>query len=97
MDSDKGIPTIIERTLDVICLLVSFGILHLLPQDTNVIFYLLFGISVFLFCIGFFRLLSTFDEPESPEGARLIGLIFMVIGAAVNACGLYSVYTGQGS
>ena len=97
MDSGKGISTIVERTLDAVCLIASFGILHLLPKDTNALFYLLFGISVFLFCIGFFRLLATFDEPESPEGTRLVGLIFMVAGAAVNACGLYSVYSGDGS
>ena len=97
MDSGKGIPTIVERALDAVCLVASFGILHLLPQNTDVVFYLLFGISVFLFCIGFFRLLATFSEPTSPEGARLVGLIFMVAGAAVNTCGLYCVYSGNGT
>ncbi len=88
---------IIERTIDSICLIGSFVLLFLLPQDTGFLFYLLFGISAFLFCIGFFRLIATFSEPASPEGRRLVGLIFLTAGAVLNACGLYSVYSGHGS
>ncbi len=58
---------VVERTIDVVCLIASFAILYLLPDRINVLFYLLFAVSAFLFCIGFFRLIATFDEPDSPE------------------------------
>ena len=44
-----------------------------------------------------FRLVATIDEPSLPETAYLTGLTFMVGGMAVNACGIYGVYSGQGS
>ena len=87
----------LERTMDIVCLIASLILLYLLPHKISILFYLLFGISGFLFCIGFFRLIATIDEPSLPETAYLIGLSFMVGGMAVNACGIYGVYSGQGS
>ena len=88
---------VVERTIDVVCLTVSFAILYLLPERFNVLFYLLFTLSAFLFCVGFFRLIATFDQPDTPEEAWLAGLIFVVGGVAVNACGVYGVYAGKGT
>lgn len=88
---------VVERTIDVVCLIASFAILYLLPDRINALFYLLFAVSAFLFCIGFFRLIATFDEPDSPEEAWLAGLVFVAGGAAVNACGIYGVYAGKGT
>ena len=74
---------VVERAIDVVCLIASFAILYLLPDRINALFYLLFAVSAFLFCIGFFRLIATFDEPDSPEEAWLAGLVFVAGGAAV--------------
>ena len=87
----------LERIMDTVCLIASLGLLYLLPHRISILFYLLLGISVFLFCIGFFRLIATIDEPSIPETAYLAGLTFVVGGMAVNACGIYGVYSGQGS
>ena len=89
--------TALERTVDTVCLIASVVFLYLLPYRISILFYLLFGCSAFLFCIGFFRLVATIDEPSLPETAYLTGLTFMVGGMAVNACGIYGVYSGQGS
>ena len=89
--------TALERTVDTVCLIASVVFLYLLPYRISILFYLLFGCSAFLFCIGFFRLVTTIDEPSLPETAYLTGLTFMVGGMAVNACGIYGVYSGQGS
>ena len=92
-----GKATALERTMDIVCLIASLALLYFLPHRISILFYLLFGISAFLFCIGFFRLVATIDEPSLPETAYLIGLFFMVGGMAVNACGICGVYSGQGS
>ena len=54
-----------EQIFDVICLIASYGILFMIPQNINIFFYLIVGVSAFLFCIGFFRLGLSFDEPAS--------------------------------
>ena len=87
----------LERMMDTVCLIASLGLLYLLPHRISILFYLLLGISVFLFCIGFFRLIATIDEPSFPETAYLTGLTFVVGGMAVNACGVYGVYAGKGT
>ncbi len=87
----------LERMMDTVCLIASLGLLYLLPHRISILFYLLLGISVFLFCIGFFRLIATIDEPSFPETAYLTGLTFVVGGMAVNACGIYGIYSGRGS
>ena len=94
---DTGKSIALERTMDIVCLIASLALLYLLPHRINILFYLLFGISAFLFCIGFFRLIATIDEPSLPETAYLTGVTFVVGGMAVNACGIYGVYSGQGS
>ena len=47
---------IAEKIFDIVCLAASYGILFALPQKITPLFYLIFGIAAFLFCIGFFRL-----------------------------------------
>ena len=65
---EKKSSMITEQIFDVICLITSYGILFLLPQKIDVFFYLIFGISAFLFCIGFFRLGFTFHAPAGANG-----------------------------
>ena len=86
-----------ELLIDVICLAASNGILFLLPYKIDFIFYLLFGISAFLFCIGFFRMGFLIKIPAESKGMLLTGLVFTVLGTMVNMIGLYVIYQDNGS
>ena len=86
-----------ERVFDILCLVASFGILFLLPQKTGLFFYAVFGVSAFLFCIGFFRLGFTFDAPSDSQGELFAGLFYAVFGALLNTTGLYRIIQEHGS
>ena len=86
-----------ERILDLLCLAASYGILFLLPPKTGVFFYIIFGVSAFLFCIGFFRLGLSFDKPSGPKAELAAGLTYTVIGALINTAGLYIISQDHGS
>ena len=94
---EKKSSMITEQIFDVICLITSYGILFLLPQKIDVFFYLIFGISAFLFCIGFFRLGFTFHAPAGAKGILIAGLFYVIIGALINAAALYEICRDQGS
>ena len=70
-----------EQIFDVICLIASYGILFMIPQNINIFFYLIVGVSAFLFCIGFFRLGLSFDVPASSmkTALRLRGSAALII------------------
>jgi hypothetical protein len=93
----KQISVALERIIDVVCLVLSYGILFLLPKKVDFLFYLLFGVSAFLFCVGFFRLGFTFDAPTDRRRTVLTGLLFTFIGVLVNLGGLCYLYLDQGS
>ena len=99
MDSykEKKAQVIKERIFDTICLAASYGILFLLPQETGFIFYLVFGISAFLFCIGFFRLGLSFDVPAGTKGAAFGRLVYAGFGILIVAAGVYGIYRDHGS
>ena len=71
---EKKSSVIAERIFDAICLIASYGILFLLPEKTGFFFYLIFSISAFLFCIGFFRLGFTFEAPDDMKRANSFAL-----------------------
>ena len=94
---EKKDSAIKEISLDVVCLAASNAILFLLPSKTDFFFYLLFGISAFLFCIGFFRMGFVIKLPTGPKGTFLTGMAFAVSGTVVNIIGLYVIYKDNGS
>ena len=96
-DKEKTVSAAAERAIDIGCLALSYGILFFLPGETGFLFWLLFGVSAFLFCIGFFRIGFTFEEPAGRKGIILSGILFVLAGAVMNFTGLYAVYTGRGS
>ena len=87
---------IIEQIFDMVCLMASYGILFLVRQKMDVFFYLIFGLSAFLFCIGFFRLGFTFDTPDDARGELFAGLSYAVFGILLNTAGLYCIIKDQG-
>ena len=96
-NKEKKSLTIMEQIFDIVCLAASYGLLFLLPQKVGFFFYLIFGISAFLFCIGFFRLGFIFDAPADARGAIFTGLFLTVYGIAANLAGLYVICRDQGS
>lgn len=86
-----------ERIIDIICLVASYVILFLLPEKTGLFFYLIFGVSAFLFCIGFFRLGLTFDTPSNSKREQSGRLIYAILGILINITALYTIYHDQGS
>ena len=94
---EKNSSAIIEPIFDIICLAASYGILFLLPQKVDFFFYLIFGVSAFLFCIGFFRLGFTFDVPADSKGELFLRLFYAVYGILINAVGLYGMHQDHGS
>ena len=86
-----------EQILDILCLAASYGILLLLPHKIGFLFYLIFGGSAFLFCIGFFRLGLSFDKPTDSKGELIAGLAYTVFGVLINMAGLYFIHQDQGS
>ena len=94
---EKKNEVLTERIFDIVCLMASYGILFLLPHRIGVFFYLLFGLSAFLFCIGFFRLGISFEAPSGAAGEMTVLLIYAVSGVLLNAAGLYGIMQDQGS
>lgn len=97
INHEKRNSTTKEILFDVVCLAASNGILFLLPYKIDFFFYLFFGISAFLFCIGFFRMGFVVKTPAGPKGSFLTGMAFTVLGAVVNVIGLYVIYQDNGS
>ena len=45
-----------KNLINILLIIVSYGILFLLPKELGVLSYTIFGISIFLFIVGYFRL-----------------------------------------
>ena len=86
-----------EQIFDILCLAASYGILILLPGEPGFLFYLIFGGSAFLFCIGFFRLGLSFDAPSDSKSELLAGILYTAFGVLINAAGLYIINQDHGS
>lgn len=54
-----------ELAVDILCLAASYGLLFLMPQKVNFLFWALFAVSAFLFCIGFFRMGFLLDDHKT--------------------------------
>ena len=78
-------------------LLLSYMLLFYLPEEFGWKGWLIIGISAFLFCIGYFGLLSSLPEPGTPAGALARRLALVTFGVALFAGGIYYVYSSDGS
>ena len=96
-DGDKKLSEITEQIIDIVCLAASFGILFLLPHKIDFFFYLIFGISAFLFCVGFFRLGFTIKVPAVSGWTFFTGIFFALSGVIINIVGLYEIWRDHGS
>ena len=78
-------------------LFLSYMLMYYLPQEMDLKAWVLFGISVFLFCIGYFRLLQALPESKTTTEAIARKLIILIIAISVFFAGLYYIYVDNGS
>ena len=78
-------------------LFLSYMVLFYLPQELTLKGWIVFGISVFLFCVGYFGVLQTLPEPESPTQAIVRQIIRITVGVAMFIGGVYYIYIDSGS
>ena len=78
-------------------LILSCMLSFLLPDELGFKGWIVFGIAVVMFCIGFFSLLQKLPEPETPGDLTVRKLVLIAIGVLLFLFSLYYVYTERGS
>ena len=78
-------------------LFLSYLLLYYLPQDESWKFWIVFGLSVVVFCVGYFGFLGTLPEPKTQTGSVIRNVILTVLGVGMFLFGLYYVYIDNGS
>ena len=81
-----------ELTIDILCLLASYGLIFMLPQKLNIFFWIVFGVSAFLFCIGFFRMGAVIDRCKAKKAKRLSGILLIASGIVLNCSGVLAIW-----
>ena len=59
-------------------LILSYMLLFYLPEEFSWKTWIIFGTSVFMFCIGYFKLLMALPEPKSSAGAIARQLVLTI-------------------
>ena len=88
---------IAELTVDILCLAASYGLLFLLPQKVNILFWILFGLAAFLFCIGFFRIGFMLGSAKSKKAIAISGGVLVLCGIILNSTGIIAIWKTNGS
>ena len=78
-------------------LVLSYLLLYFLPQDESWKFWIVFAVSVVVFCVGYFGFLGTLPEPETQTGSVIRNVILTVLGMGLFLFGLHYVYIDNGS
>jgi len=84
-----------ELTIDILCLLASYGLIFILPQKMNILFWIILGLSAFLFCIGFFRMGTVIDRCKARKVKRLSGILLILSGIVLNCSGVIAIWKTQ--
>ncbi len=87
----------LELAVDILCLAASYGLLFLVPDNVNILFWVLFALSAFLFCIGFFRLGFIIDPSKTKKGMLISGGLLLLFGIVLNSAGICMIYASHGS
>ncbi len=87
----------LELAVDILCLAASYGLLFLAPDKMNILFWGLFALSAFLFCIGFFRLGFIIDPPKTKKGMLISGSLLVLFGIFLNIVGISKIHASHGS
>ena len=84
-----------ELAVDILCLLASYGLIFILPQKLNILFWIIFGISAFLFCIGFFRMGTVIDRCKAKKVKRSSEILLIASGIVLNCSGVLAIWNDQ--
>lgn len=87
----------VEIIVDLLCLAASYGLLFLLPQKVNILFWAVFALAAFLFCIGFFRMGFLLDSIKSKKSIVVSGSLLVLCGIILNSAGIIAIWKTQGS
>ncbi len=87
----------VEIIVDFLCLAASYMLLFLLPQKVNILFWAVFALAAFLFCIGFFRMGFLLDSIKSKKSIVVSGSLLMLCGIILNSAGIIAIWKTQGS
>lgn len=88
---------IAEIAVDILCLAASYGLLFLLPQKADILFWIFFGLAAFLFCIGFFRIGFVLDSAKSKKAVTISGCLLVLCGIILNSAGIIAIWKSHGS
>ncbi len=95
--NNKGYPEMKDTFKNIIFLLLSYCVLLLLPHELNFYSYALLGVSVFLFCIGYFRMDSSIKKLTETMGFTTVFFLWTAIGVFFIAFGSLYLYIDKGS
>ena len=84
-----------ELTIDLLCLLASYGLIFMLPKNMSILFWIIFGISAFLFCVGFFRMGAVIERCKVRKVKRLSGILLIASGIVLNCSGVLAIWKNQ--
>ena len=87
----------VEIIVDFLCLAASYVLLFLLPQKVNILFWAVFALAAFLFCIGFFRMGFLLDSIKSKKSIVVSGSLLVLCGIILNSAGIIAIWKTQGS
>ncbi|MBR3045267.1 MAG: hypothetical protein IKH27_03845 [Oscillospiraceae bacterium] len=87
----------VEIIVDFLCLAASYVLLFLLPQKVNILFWAVFALAAFLFCIGFFRMGFLLDSINSKKSIVVSGSLLVLCGIILNSAGIIAIWKTQGS
>lgn len=80
--------------LPLVLLVLSYGVLFLLPPDEKIISWIILAVSAFLFCLGFFWLGGVVSDLLSES---IMTKLLILYGTVLLALGFIGVYREQGS
>lgn len=85
-----------ELTIDLLCLLASYGLIFMLPKKMNILFWIIFGISAFLFCVGFFRMGAVINRCKAKGVKRCSDILLIASGIVLNCSGVLAIWKAKG-
>jgi hypothetical protein len=86
-----------EIVVNGLFLFLAYLVLFLMPRGESFGGYLLLGISTFLFCIGYFRLVQSLPQPVKQSDALRREWLLDLIGVCVLLFGCWLLYRDGGS
>ena len=85
-----------KNLINILLIIVSYGILFLLPKELGVLSYTIFGLSIFLFIVGYFRLVPDLKLTDR-LGYKPAYFLTVFLGLIAFTVGALFLYFNHGS